>query len=482
MKGSSGLEGRARKAEKKAAEIPRWVAAVVRSLPWLVGALCILRLVGLERWGLWIDEAFTLHDAGSLSWSRLTDFPLNLFLTSQWLELLEPPHGEASLRAPACLFGVLSILGTAWAFRPLLGAPRAWLAATLVALSSYHLFWSQSARHYTLAQALSVLGAGVALRGILGGSGSRYLAGVALALAAAFAHPSAGLLVPALLVAPWLCGALGARLPWSPSTRWMAALALAGLALGATWGADVWGEYASKKSGSSVLHLAQTSGFYFGPPLCLAAAWASFEALRERKPAGVLVGLVLLLSFGLALAAALLARVAAQYVFVLLPWAAAAASGIAPIERPRGKVALGLLAAMLAWGSVDVVLYMTVRHGDRPRWKEAYALVARSRGPDDLVYGMAAPVGEYYLAPGSTRLREASSLARLTDYEDHLVDVWARRERRIWIVLNREDLQDWTREERARFERFLRDQCERVRTFPVAWTPRELDVEVYLRP
>lgn len=73
-------------------------------------------------------------------------------------------------------------------------------------------------------------------------------------------------------------------------------------------------------------------------------------------------------------------------------------------------------------------------------------------------------------------------MARLTDYEDHLVDVWSRRERRLWIVLNREDLKDWTSEERARFERFLRDQCERVRTFPVAWTPRELDVEVYLRP
>ncbi|MBM3989647.1 MAG: hypothetical protein FJ298_01425 [Planctomycetes bacterium] len=461
---------------------PRWVAGLARALPWLVAAACLLRLVGLERWGLWIDEAFTLHDSGSLSWTKVTDFPFNLFLMSRWLSLLEPPHGEASLRAPACLFGVLSILGTAWAFRPLLGAPRSWLAAALVALSSNHLFWSQSARHYTLAQALSVLGTGVALRAIQGGSGSRFVAGVALALSAAFAHPSAGLVVPALLVAPWLCGALGARLPWMPSRRWMVALAVAGLALGLTWGADVWAEYARKKSGSSVLHLALTTGFYFGPPLSLAAAWMSLEALRQRKPAGVLVGLVLVVSFGLALVAALLARVAAQYVFVLLPWAAAAASGIAPFERRRGKLALSLLVAMLAWGSIDVALYLTVRHGDRPRWKEAYALVARLRGPDDLVFGMAAPVGEYYLSPGSTRLREASSLARLTDFEDHLVDVWARRERRIWIVLNREDLLDWTREKRERFERFLREQCERVRTFPVAWTPRELDVEVYLRP
>jgi hypothetical protein len=174
--------------------------------------------------------------------------------------------------------------------------------------------------------------------------------------------------------------------------------------------------------------------------------------------------------------------VAAQYVFVLLPWAAAAASAIAPFDRPRSIAARTLLVAILTWGVVDVVLYMTLRHGDRPRWKEAYALVVRSRGPDDLIYGMAPPVGEYYVAPGSTRLREARSIARLTAYEDHLVDVWARRERRMWIVLNREDLQDWSEAERERFQRFLRDQCERVRTFPVAWTPRNLDVEVYLRP
>lgn len=459
-----------------------WGERALRVLPWAVAALCLVRFAGLGRWGLWIDEAFTLHDAQALSWDKLTDFPLNLFLTAQWLDLLGPPHDEWSLRAPACFFGVLSILGTAWAFRPILGAARSWLAALMVALSSYHLFWSQSARHYTLAQAISIFGAGVALRGIVRGSGSRYLLGVGLCLAAAFAHPSAALLVPALLAAPWIAGRLGAPLAWSPSTRWMAALGLLGLTLGLTWGADVWSEYASKKGGSSVLHLAQTAGFYFGPPLCLAAAWTAIEALRQRRSGDVLIALVLALSFALALAAALLARVAAQYVFVLLPWAAAAASAIAPFDRPRSIAARTLLVAILTWGVVDVVLYMTLRHGDRPRWKEAYALVVRSRGPDDLIYGMAPPVGEYYVAPGSTRLREARSIARLTAYEDHLVDVWARRERRMWIVLNREDLQDWSEAERERFQRFLRDQCERVRTFPVAWTPRNLDVEVYLRP
>lgn len=455
-----------------------------RTTRWLVLALvglALLRLFGLDRWGLWIDEAFTLHDARALSWSSVTDFPLNLFLTSVWLEIFAGPPTEAALRAVPCLFGILGLGATWWAFDPLLGRRRALVAALVVALSSYHLFWCQSARHYTLAQTISIAGAGLALRGLVRGRPSGFLAGLALATMASFAHPSAALVVPALLAAPWLCVRAGVPLAWSPSTRWIGAAALVGLGLAAVWGSDVWTEYASKKGGSSVVHLALTSGFYYGPPLALAALLGTLDAWR-RRDAGLVASGVFALAFGAALVASLFAKVAAQYVFVMLPWAAAAASSVVLPEERRGGLSRAVTLLVLAWGAADVALYLTTRHGDRSRWKEAYALVARSRGPDDLVYGMAAPVGEYYLDPGTSTPRATVHLAPLTNYDDRRIDTWARRERRIWIVLNREMFGDWTKEQRERFERFLRDQCERVRTYPVGLTPRDLDVEVYLRP
>lgn len=469
---------------RQRAERVSQTASGPRTTRWIVAALvglALLRLVGLERWGLWIDEAFTLHDARALSWSSVTDFPLNLFLTSLWLRLVDGPPSEAVLRAVPCAFGMLGIAATWWAFEPLLGRRRALVAALIVALSSYHLFWCQSARHYTLAQTLSLVGAGLALRGLVHGRSSGFLAGLALATMASFAHPSAALVVPALLVAPWLGSRRGVQLAWSPSTRWIGAAALVGLALAALWGSDVWDEYASKKGGSSVVHLALTSGFYYGPPLALAALLGTLDAWR-RRDRGLVASAVFVLAFGAALGASLFAKVAAQYVFVMLPWAAAAASSIVLPEEKRGGLSRAVTLLVLGWGAADVTLYLTTRHGDRPRWKEAYALVARSRGPDDLVYGMAAPVGEYYLDPGTSTPRATVHLAPLTNYDDRRIDTWARRERRIWIVLNREMFGDWSREQRERFERFLRDQCERVRTFPVGLTPRDLDVEVYLRP
>lgn len=484
MKGSSIVETPLGVRPRLRAEPGSRPDAAARTTRWLVVALvglALLRLWGLDRWGLWIDEAFTLHDARALSWSSVTDFPLNLFLTSLWLRLVDGPPSEAVLRTLPCLFGILGIVATWWAFEPLLGRRRALVAALLVALSSYHLFWCQSARHYTLAQTLSLVGAGLALRGLARGRPSGFLAGLSLATMASFAHPSAALVVPALLVAPWLCARAGVPLAWSPSSRWIGGATLVGLALAALWGSDVWNEYASKKGGSSVVHLALTSGFYYGPPLALAALLGTLDAWRRRDRA-LVASTVFTLAFGAALLASLFAKVAAQYVFVMLPWAAAAASSIVLPQERRGSFVRAITVLVLAWGAADVALYLTTRHGDRPRWKEAYALVARSRGPDDLVYGMAAPVGEYYLDPGTSTPRATVHLAPLTNYDDRRIDTWARRERRVWIVLNREMFGDWTKAQRERFERFLRDQCERVRTFPVGLTPRDLDVEVYLRP
>jgi hypothetical protein len=51
----------------------------------------------------------------------------------------------------------------------------------------------------------------------------------------------------------------------------------------------------------------------------------------------------------------------------------------------------------------------------------------------------------------------------------------------MWFVVNREDLDDWPQPQRGDLERFLEEQCELVRPFPVRWTPRNHDVQVYVR-
>ena len=99
-----------------------------------------------------------------------------------------------------------------------------------------------------------------------------------------------------------------------------------------------------------------------------------------------------------ALALAFFVRVSAQYLYMALPWIAALAT--APIrKRALSWLYLGLLVLP---GLVEIGLYFGPRHGDRPRWREAYAHVFEQRAPHDLVYGMAAVVGQYYLDPGAS--------------------------------------------------------------------------------
>ncbi|NNF37587.1 MAG: hypothetical protein HKN71_02900 [Gemmatimonadetes bacterium] len=125
-------------------------------LPWVAAVLAFalaLRIPALNA-GLWVDEIETL-----VAFTRLPVFEIPFALESQnnhvlytlaaWVTTTLFGESAWSLRLPAVLFGVASI----WAVVQLgreLGTPRQGvLAAVLIAASSHHVFFSQSARGYT---------------------------------------------------------------------------------------------------------------------------------------------------------------------------------------------------------------------------------------------------------------------------------------------------------------------------------------------
>jgi len=451
---------------------------------YLLGAalllLAALRFFWLGRWGLWIDEAFTLNDSAALQGGRHTHFELGLYCVAAARQLFGSDD-EFVLRLAPALFGAGGLGLCVWAFAPAVGRTRALAIACLVGLSSWHLFWSQSARHYTLAQDLALLGGGCALRGCLLASAWRFALGVALAAAAAFAHPTGALVAGALIFAPWLSSLRGGRFAWRPPT-WSLALALLVLVLAfGGWASTVWHKYYDSKSGSSTQHLALTCGYYFTPLVLSCALGGAWLGWRKRSAIDLFALAVCLPAIAAMFVASRFVVISAQYLFVLLPWVALLASAPLFDARIGARLRGALLVALAAYGAVDVTLYFALRNGDRPRWSEAYAYVAREREADDAVFGMAWPVGEYYLAPGSTSLRSPSALVPLTAYLDDASSQWARRGRRAWFVINREDLLAWKPDDRARLHEFLASRCELAESFPVAGTPRELEVDVYLR-
>lgn len=445
--------------------------------------LALLRFARLGEWGLWVDEAHTLHDALVPEGLSFLDFPLGYLLTKGAILLGGGAPGEWTLRCvPACL-GALSLPLAYWAFRPWVGRQRAILAVLILGVSSWHLYWSQSARAYTLAQDLALLGGGLVTRGVLRGPSRRALVGLALAALAVFAHPSAAFLLPVWVFGPALLQRLGVALPRKHSLGPLLLLAGGGVLLLGGWGASVWQDYVDAKSGSSVLHFLLSTGYYATPFLALGALGGAVVAWKRREPADLLALAVCVTVASLGMLAAFFVRVTAQYVFVALPWIAVLAT--APLElrwvRERPWSRWALVALLLLPAAVDSALYFGPRHGNRPRWGDAYAFVWSERGPEDLVVGMAAPVGEYYLAPGTRHLRSHRSLVRLNAYFRHIPAHWARQGRRIWFVVRHEDLATWEGKDRDRFVRMLEAQCELVATFEVGYTPRDLDVLVYVR-
>jgi hypothetical protein len=455
----------------------------------------LVRFFRLGRWSLWFDEAITWTDAlHSLEGAEITN-PLGYRAIAAVVRLLGGVPDEFSLRLLPAVLGWCVVPVTYWAFKPWAGARRAAAAALLVAASSWHVYWSQNARFYTMAQLVVLVGGGIVLRSLW--SGRAWLAAVGIAVAGfgALLHPSAGLVLPALVLAPWLMLLLGTRLP--PAARkpalTMSALLVAALLVRIDWVVTTWQTYERQKGQAGQgdpAHFVLTSGFYITPLWLTAAVTGGFCALRRRDPFHVLVSSIVALVLAAGLVASVKARMSAQYVFVVLPWVAALAcaplelAGRAPVDgeiaRPSAWFA-GWLALLVLPTLTTTALYFTVRKGERPQWREAYEFVWNQREPDDLILGMEASVGELYLAPRRTELREPVHVTWLDRWRARLPEIWAQHARRAWYILNPEQLLDWEPRDADDLRAFLREQCRLVKCFPLYVESRDLSVWIYIR-
>ncbi len=448
----------------------RWILAVAL----LIG---LARLLGLSRWSLWLDEAYTLADA-----RHATDFanPLGYVLFGAFYGLFEGRPDEFLLRFPGAAFGWLTIGLSGLVLRPFVGARAAALAALLLAISPWHLYWSQNARFYTLAQFLGLAGGALVYLGLERARVLALFLGLVILGSSALAHPSAVALLGAFLVVPWFARKRGlfekpeqarnGRPVW-----WTLGAALIGSCLFASvWLADVWATWERRQGQGDPLHFVLTTGYLMTPWIGGAAILGVVQGLRERARGALFPFLIVASGMFAALCASFFVRVSAQYVFVFLPWCTALA---AYPFRARRLAAFALLCVPLF---IESALYFGVRHGDRPRWREAYRYVFDQKETGDLVLGMDAPVAEYYWSPRNTDLRHWREVVLMDSFRARVAEEWLRWERRMWLVVNLEELQDWDADDRRDMRAFLEQECRLQAHFEVPLTPRDLDVRVYL--
>lgn len=125
---------------------PVWLAGCV-----LVGAT--LRVVNLGATPLWNDEiitVITLRRPLAESLLQRMDYAAPLYALLLRLFVSGERPGEALLRAPAAVFGILGIVATWWLARTLFDRRVAALVALLVALNPPYIHYAREARPYTL--------------------------------------------------------------------------------------------------------------------------------------------------------------------------------------------------------------------------------------------------------------------------------------------------------------------------------------------
>src|SRR3989344_3593318 len=122
----------------------------------------ILRLVKLNQ-SLWLDEAINVNVVHSLGFKRLVvdyaigDFPPPFFhiVLKSWMQVFG--SSEIAVRIPSVIFGVATVYLIFLIGRKLYEQKTALIAATLLATSPLHIYYSQEARMYMLAAFFTAL-------------------------------------------------------------------------------------------------------------------------------------------------------------------------------------------------------------------------------------------------------------------------------------------------------------------------------------
>lgn len=379
-----------------------------------------LRLHDLGTWSLWIDEAHTWRDAtmplggenGFLRSDRAL-YPLTFLAVRALLSLGWIGPDEYSLRLPFAVVGILTVPLLALCGRRLVGVHAAVLAACLLAVNPWHVFWSQNARGYVLVVCLAAVACNRAhayattLR-------TRDLVATMVAIGiAALSHPTGAMLAAGL--AAFLLLRRVERLH-RRFVLWFVLVSVL-VAVVLPWAVKNWSPFQgflTSKDDPSLLHLLQTTAFYFRPLALLATGAGLVFAWRwlGRDKALLLGCLAVVPFYVLLVIGGQIAKVTARYAICTLPvltWLAALActrigalaAGSTMRRRTRTFAAGLALPLLLVAEQVPLAIgYYGSQHGQRARWREACDFVRqRAKGTALRVLTVNEPTVLYYLRP-----------------------------------------------------------------------------------
>jgi len=156
-----------------------------------------VRLYRLSYLSLWTDEVATAVRTRDYQFADLSTYPDLVMYWIQSLFYLIFPYGDFFFRLPSAVMGTAGLVFMYLAARQCFGKTEALVAAFLLALSPFHIHYSQEVRHYANMTFFTLGSVWCLLRGLDGGDRRYWFGFGAFGLLNAFNHP-VGLFVTAL--------------------------------------------------------------------------------------------------------------------------------------------------------------------------------------------------------------------------------------------------------------------------------------------
>ncbi|MGH2537036.1 MAG: glycosyltransferase family 39 protein [Candidatus Promineifilaceae bacterium] len=408
-----------------------------------------LRFYKLGEWGFWIDELYTLGrvEAHYSTLEALLNnvppafhwLPLSLILTSGTVNALGV--SEWSARLLPAVVGMLSVPILYLPVRKLFGTGTALLFGLLLALSPWHLTWSQNARFYTPLMLLYTLALLAFFFGLERDRPWLLFASLLLTYLALSERLLAGFIAPVVLAYLLAIKLLRFEKPagWRPRNLVILALPVVAVALVEAYG---W-----LSQGSSALmaglgwfflyraydpfRLLVLISYDLGYALVPLALATGLLLIARRSRAGLFFTLAAVVPVALLVGLNRILFTQDRYAFVALPaWLILAGVAVrelgARLPGRSGWLAVGVAGMLAAEALSADLLYYQVNNGNRRDWKGAFSLIDAEARPGDLVVAYWPELVEHYL--------NAEGLA----WAEVRVQQLSGQNQRVWFVLDSE--------------------------------------------
>lgn len=367
-----------------------------------------LRFYKLGEWSFWIDEIFTInHAAAHFSTFDLVInnipparnwIPVSVMLTAQVLNILE--INELNTRFVAVIFGIITVPVLFFIVRKLFNTRVALIASLFLALSTWHIEWSQNTRFYTALLLFYILALTIYYFGIEKDRPLYIVVFMFLLYLAASERFFAVFIIPVILVYILLLKILPFEKPPGLRIRNILLTILPVLAaiiieivsyiMDGTFrflgGFDWFFLYQIYDP----LRLLSFISFDVGVSLMCFSAFVGIYLVYKKSRPGLLLLINAVVPVVLLLSLNLVVFTKTRYIFMTLPsWIILGAVGIVEVlnetKSQRKILALGLLFVLLTDFASSNLLYYQVNNGNRHNWKGAFSIVNQTRIEGDEV-------------------------------------------------------------------------------------------------